>query len=681
MAEKQNKRSQVWKYFNVVEAGDKKKAKCTLCAVEVSYTGGSTGAMSNHLKHVHKSLNTEQAAATVSKTVQPPITAFRTPVVSTMSKLKWQSCTEKLANMCARDLRPMSIVEGDGFKTFCHELNPSYNVPSKQTISKYVSISYDKMKADLIQCIAAQTGISLTCDHWTSLATEGFLTVTGHFIDQNWEFQNCVLATRKTTERHTGENIASDIMNICSEFGIKASLVASLVTDNASNMVSCASHLPESFTHVRCFGHTLQLSIRGAFDKIPSITRTIGAAKHIVNHFRRSVNVNTELHIRQRQMGIPENSLILDCPTRWNSTYDMFLRLLEQRLAVYAVLHDPKITKPADARILDMTDDQWTIIEGMIPVLKPLYMATRLMCSEEYPTLSGTYPVLFSLINYHLSENDKDSTAVSAFKKHVSDDLQRRYFMKDSDTLCTSLPIVCSFLDPRYRSLPFLTEVQRARVHDHVLSILQTSHSSTENTSINPNCTATESQTTDVPNADSSTERNQVFSCKRSKLSQDDVSFLLGGYFDTQDCDVVVPSTLAEELDMYSKEKPVSTKVNPFDWWKVSCVNFPKLAALVRRVLCSPATSVPSERVFSTAGGTVTKLRAALDSESIDKLIFLNKRLKFFAKQKSASATHVVVKAEPKSPIKVEPRDEASPSINNNALPPLPQLPDLPFSL
>ena len=29
------------------------------CKVEVSYSGGSTGTMSNHLKHVHKSVKTE----------------------------------------------------------------------------------------------------------------------------------------------------------------------------------------------------------------------------------------------------------------------------------------------------------------------------------------------------------------------------------------------------------------------------------------------------------------------------------------------------------------------------------------------------------------------------------------------------------------------------------------------
>ena len=70
-------------------------------------------------------------------------------------------------------------------------------------------------------------------------------------------------------------------------------------------------------------------------------------------------------------------------------------------------------------------------------------------------------------------------------------------------------------------------------------------------------------------------------------------------------CWVVVPSTGAEELDLYTKERPVSRKVNPFDWWKANSVNYPKLAVVAGCFLCSPATSVPAERLFSTVGGTV----------------------------------------------------------------------------
>ena len=118
-------------------------------------------------------------------------------------------------------------------------------------------------------------------------------------------------------------------------------------------------------------------------------------------------------------MGIASNKLIIDCPTRWNSTYDMFERLLEQRLAIYAVLHDRTITKPSDARVLDLSDEQWSFMEAVVPVLKPLYMATRLMCSEEYPTLSGVYPILFSLTDMHLASKATDCPAVVALKTHV----------------------------------------------------------------------------------------------------------------------------------------------------------------------------------------------------------------------------------------------------------------------
>ena len=75
-------------------------------------------------------------------------------------------------------------------------------------------------------------------------------------------------------------------------------------------MVSCEALLPDNITHVRCFGHTLQLAIRGSFDKVPMMARTIWAAKGLVNHFKRSVNVNIELERRQLQMGIATNKLI-----------------------------------------------------------------------------------------------------------------------------------------------------------------------------------------------------------------------------------------------------------------------------------------------------------------------------------------------------------------------------------
>ena len=64
---------------------------------------------------------------------------------------------------------------------------------------------------------------------------------------------------------------------------------------------------------------------------------------------------------------------------------------------------------------------------------------------------------------------------------------------------------------------------------------------------------------------------------------------------------------------------------NPLEWWERKQSNFPLHAKLARRYLCvPPATSAPSERVFSLAGLTIAKDRASLNPEIADALTFLH---------------------------------------------------------
>ena len=65
---------------------------------------------------------------------------------------------------------------------------------------------------------------------------------------------------------------------------------------------------------------------------------------------------------------------------------------------------------------------------------------------------------------------------------------------------------------------------------------------------------------------------------------------------------------------------------DPLEWWKDQ-VDLPLLSSLAKKYLCIPATSVESERVFSTAGDIVTATRSVLSHEHIDQLIFLKKNL------------------------------------------------------
>lgn len=84
------------------------------------------------------------------------------------------------------------------------------------------------------------------------------------------------------------------------------------------------------------------------------------------------------------------------------------------------------------------------------------------------------------------------------------------------------------------------------------------------------------------------------------------------------------------ELLLYRREPPLPTKnpdgsfTNPLDWWRVKHHQFPLLSKLAIKYLAIPATSAPSERVFSTAGITIANERAKLDPKDAGDLVFLH---------------------------------------------------------
>lgn len=89
------------------------------------------------------------------------------------------------------------------------------------------------------------------------------------------------------------------------------------------------------------------------------------------------------------------------------------------------------------------------------------------------------------------------------------------------------------------------------------------------------------------------------------------------------------PTEMAQkEVEQYRGMPSISLQDDPLKWWKENSFRFPKLSVLAKHYLCIPASSVPSERVFSKAGELVNDRRASLKPNIVDKLIFLNKNMK-----------------------------------------------------
>ncbi|OWY91696.1 hypothetical protein PHMEG_00039622, partial [Phytophthora megakarya] len=61
----------------------------------------------------------------------------------------------------------------------------------------------------------------------------------------------------------------------------------------------------------------------------------------------------------------------------------------------------------------------------------------------------------------------------------------------------------------------------------------------------------------------------------------------------------------------------------PCEWWRFNRNKFPSLSKLARKWLGVVASSVPSERAFSTAGCVVTVKRGSLAPAFVRDLVFI----------------------------------------------------------
>ena len=87
-----------------------------------------------------------------------------------------------------------------------------------------------------------------------------------------------------------------------------------------------------------------------------------------------------------------------DCPTRWNSTFYMIRSLLENRWPITAVLSDETITK-RQYHYLDLTSENWLLLEDSFKVLETLEIATVVSSSKNHISLSVELPVVYSIIS------------------------------------------------------------------------------------------------------------------------------------------------------------------------------------------------------------------------------------------------------------------------------------------
>ncbi|XP_046542896.1 E3 SUMO-protein ligase ZBED1-like [Haliotis rubra] len=272
-------KSSVWQafgfpieYINGKKLVKKDETVCRLCYLRIRYTGSTTN-MSTHLRRHHpdidcndygqskcsKPFNISDDKKRTSLAGQLRLSeAFKTKLSSRSTRA--QAITNGIGTFIAMDMRPYSVVENIGFKYLIHTLEPRYEIPSRTHFTNYVIPEmYKKVKSSVMESIARASSMAVTTDGWTSRSTESYITITAHYVNEDWQLENPVLQTRTLHESHTGANLANVLESAVDEWNLGKFSQIAISTDNASNIVSAVKQ-SRFAPHIRCFAHTINIA-------------------------------------------------------------------------------------------------------------------------------------------------------------------------------------------------------------------------------------------------------------------------------------------------------------------------------------------------------------------------------------------------------------------------------------
>lgn len=538
---------------------------------------------------------------------------------------KTQIINRLVLNVIVKGQRPLSLVEDEAFRELLAYLEPGYTLPGRKHFTGALQTKYNEVCMKLSSLLSEIDYISITTDTWTSIATESYLTVTVHYVSKEWILKSHVLGTLLLEERHTGEHLSEWIVKMLSNFGVNPSKIVAVVHDNASNMVSAMNILHSTYgiQSFRCSAHTLQLVVHSTLSKNAEVQSTLASARKLVEHFRRSSVANTSLIQQQEQMNLKPLDLIQDVPTRWSSTFNMCKRLVDLRLPVSMVMVNQTVIEKQKRHQLELSSEQWAVLDTTCELLEPFAVLTKYLEAESYLSISAVQPLVKGVIG-SLSVHAGDSDYAVRFKETAVDELLRRFESMfsplPSDLSAIPVALRASALDIRFHKLKSLAGRQARDIRVCIENELVAYGNETAAASapgVN-DANSSNRQTTDGEDVSVSSVVGSLLRYLHEDNHSDDEGDV------ATEGNVFTPRSVRRQMAMFVSESQQSHDVNTLQWWKANEARFKGLSHAARKYLGIPATSAPSERVFSLAGSICSRRRACLSPDNLDALVFLN---------------------------------------------------------
>ncbi|XP_051864445.1 E3 SUMO-protein ligase ZBED1-like [Drosophila albomicans] len=294
---------------------------------------------------------------------------------------------------------------------------------------------YEQLSLKLRAALETVKHVGLTTDLWTSAANEGYITITCHYITENFKLTSALLSTAPliTPTNHNAQNIADSISSMLAKWGL-LSKVVTVTTDNDTTMKKACDIL--AFKHLPCLALTINLLAQDIL-KLAAVNGIISKCKRIVTYFKQ----NTIATAKLKEVQNTNQPLVL---IQEVSTIKRILQINEYvTLTLLKLRNSPSPIPTEELEVLDDLSD----------LLSPFQETTLSVSTNTKVSVSLIIPVIAGI---HHKMNQLNAKLRTQEGKDVYDLVKKR-LVERLDTFETrTIPRIATLVDPRFKKDGFL---------------------------------------------------------------------------------------------------------------------------------------------------------------------------------------------------------------------------------
>lgn len=388
--------------------------------------------------------------------------------------------------------------------------------------------------------VVAEEKLVFSCDLWTHpLHSKRCITLSSHYIDDGFALQQNVLGTKIYNEvEFDGSKLADYVTDILSEY----STTPSAILSNATIVTSKSDDFLKSFKNygrLNCMCTILNEVVNHSL-ALPCF-QTEQVCKAIIIRLERQPPNEKYKHA-------VANFQLNDWFSIWH-LFEAYQQYLETATTCKNIIPDYEI---------------------LYKFLMESQRASKLLSSNGEATISTVYLIKKKLIDVMRGYN----TGLFRWPEHKD----KLTSFAENIFEITDVHKITLFLDPRYKSLKFLSKEERDALHETVRGII-----------------------------------GEIF------IPDQNVKTLLnlGNHVAWVDANGMA------EVDNYLNLTNISPDTNVLEFWKLR-VDFPKLRTLAKEMLCIPAISAAWECYFNQNKFNLSRRRLHLSLSELDTTLLLN---------------------------------------------------------